>query len=1036
MDKTIVYSIAIVLALIVATAAFLRKPKEQAPAALAFPTPSAGSYVVEGFPLSNNITFFGPNNTLKDLGYKANDAGKTEWDVWSAARILTEIERVNPYKVDDTSGASKTTLWSSQQIADSIASLQVGSTIDDSATINNLTWSSEKIDQKFKNIINDSQTSPVQTWSSQQISAALANTPGTSVNVIDDTAVAPITTWSSSKIDTLLQNTSTIDDATTSPSSTWSSQKVNALLSDTLPIISPSNPGDIPIITSTGSLADSGFKIDDTVTSITSLWTSNATSNALFSKMDVVPGTAPDQIAVFDGKGGLMGSSLVVQDSAPPNSSVLWSSDKIFSLTEGKQNLVGGATSGNVSFFDPQGQVVDKGITLNDVQAPSSSVLWSSKQIASEIGKHQMLVEEAIPNHVATFDANGQIVDSGTLVDDGAIASSSVLWSSSKTMGIVGSKQNLVPVSTVDNLASFDNAGQVKDSKFSVKDSSSSSPSVLWSSSAVQEKLDKKQDIVSSAISGNLANFDSFGQVTDSGIIFSDNLPAANNVIWSSQKISSNQSTVIPSSDGNLAGLNSAGKIIDVGKKVDDASGPDQSTVWTSAKIVDVVNSKPSQKLGQPGSGKFLIFDSIGQSIESNTGLDDSVTTSSNIWSAQKTVSTFQARAKPQVIGSFAALDASGQVMESGFTVNDSSSPEPNILWSSAKIQSLAKNKQDFVSNPVSGNFVSTDASGQTTMTPYSVNDNSSGPNVLWTSAKITANTASGNPGNLPVIASAGTGLTDSGLKIDDNSAAGANILWSSQKIQSLAPSVNDSAISPNSTWSSEQTALAIQNMSKTKMNLVPAAPVQSLARFSTGGQVESSGFVIDDTAISGGAIWSSLKTDATYQKLIQGATFGKIPILNSSGQIIQSEYNFDDSVISKNTIQSSKQTFDNFVYRKSKVVQVGEYVVMDGIRFGISNPQGLTLQLESPTLGTPQLGAWTYNTVLFYPSNWYPNTTQFVIPSSSSAPKPCVPGWILNIPSVFHSIVRLDVTPNLYRVTGSLGPNWSNNYLVVEKLM
>jgi hypothetical protein len=1038
MDKRIVYGVAILLAIIaVASAFYFKKPTayNQTTPSTSSQTLSADQYLIEGFPLDNHITFFGPNNTLKDIGYLANDAGNSEWDLWSAARILTELERITPYKIDDASTPSATTLWSSQQVANAIASGPSGVVIDDATTTSNLTWSSQNIDNKIKNVINDSQTSPTQTWSSQQISAALAATPGTTVNIIDDVATAPITTWSSTKIDSLLNTVPALDDSATSSTSTWSSQKVSAMLANSLQPISPSTVGDIPIITATGELADSGYKIDDTVTSMTSLWSSNAISNAISSKMSAVAGTAPNEIALFDGTGGLAGSNLSVQDTAPPNANVLWSSDKTTAIVAAKQNLVSGAVAGDVAFFDSQGQVTDKGMTVDDTLSPSPTVLWTSKQISNEMGKKQMLVGTAVANHLATFDASGQVVDSGSLVDDGAPPSTSVVWSSAKTTAAISGKQNVVTSAVAENLASFDSSGQVKDSFFSIKDSSTASPSVLWSSSAIETKLAPKQNLVPSAVSGNLASFDSLGQVADSGAIFSDSLPAANNVIWSSQKIASSQTTVVPSAPGNLASLDAAGKVTDAGKRVDDLLGPDPAIVWTSSKVQDLVTSLPVQKLGQSGTGKFLIFDSAGQSIQSDIGLNDSTTSPSTIWSSQKTIDAMQLKVSPAVAGHAAVLDSMGQVVDGGYALNDSSAPDPNVLWSSTKLKSITNNKQDFIANPVSGNFVSSDGRGQTIMTPYTLDDTATGPTVLWTSAKIAASTASGTAGNLPVIASSGSGLTDSGLKIDDAAPAASNVLWSSQKVQSVASvgNVNDSVISPSSTWSSQQSALAIQNMSSTKMDLVPTAPISSIARFSTGGQVESSGFVIDDTALSASALWSSLKTDATYQKLVSEATAGKIPILNSQGQIVQSQYSFDDGMVSRNTIQSSQQTSDNFVGRKTGVVAAGSWLLFEGIRFGLSNT-GLSIQTE----GMPgQTGIWSYNTCMRIagPGTYIATVSQFN--ASDSTVVKCTPSWNVVSGDMIHSIIRVNEKEKMYRVTAIFsGTYLLNNYIVVEKLM
>jgi hypothetical protein len=1028
MDNNRKYATGIAIALLALAAVPLLKSKATTNAVPASQNLElqADQYVIEGFPLNNHITFFGPNNTLKDLGYTANDAGNSEWDVWSAARILTEIENITPYNVDDTSLASSTVLWSSDKIASEIAAGPGGILIDDAQVSPTLTWSSQNIQNEIQNVINDTQTSPSQTWSSQQITAALAATPGTTANVIDDNSVAPVTTWSSSKIDTALKALPSLSDTTTSPSSAWSSQKVNAMLGGVIPTIVAATPGDIPIITATGSLSDSGYRIDDTTTSVNALWTSNAINNALSEKLSSVPNSAPNQIAIFDGTGGIQTSGVVIQDNAPAGTAVLWSSAKTTVSLGSKQNLVPGSSAGNLSFFDANGQVIDKGIVIDDTAPASTSVLWSSQNMTKALAKSQMLVSGAKVNRVATFDSNGQVLDSGFLVDDGSAPSSSVLWSSTKTKSALNNKQNLVSGVVNGNLASFDANGQVLDSLYAVKDDVSASSSVLWSSAKTESTLGKKQNLVPSAIFGNLASFDATGQVVDSGSVFSDSLPAANNVVWSSQKIQNSQlqmqKLVVPKASGNLATLNASGEISDSGVAVNDSLPPSSSVIWSSEKLATQISSLPYQKLGSGSSGNLLMFDANGQSIESSIKLDDASVSATGLWSSQKLSTEMQSRVAQATIGSIATFDANGQVADSGTRVLDTSAPDPKVLWSSTKTKSALDNKQNLISSPISGAFVTTDGRGQTAMSPYSVNDSAVGPTVLWSSAKISGGVPTGQAGNITVLAQSGSGVSDSGVKIDDAAAASPSVLWSSQKMSSMA-SIADTTISPTSTWSSEQSALAIQNMSSTKMNTVPTAPVQSIARFSTGGQVESSGFVIDDTALAASALWSSLKTDATYQKLMASAGEGTIPVFDAKGQVVASTIKVADL-----TALSSKISI-------SKSLTNGSFVVLDGIRFYMKNPSGLFLQQDGTNL---TIGAWVYSTLI---RNGGTSTiiaqTPFYIPAATQ--QACTPTWGLAFADMVTCNIRISwgtTDVRFYRLTYTVETSPINVYQVtVEKL-
>lgn len=1046
MDNTTKYAIFIVLVIItVAGLIYLRRGTSTTSSPATNPqnlslTPTADQYVIEGFPLDNHITFFGPNNTLKDIGYMANDAGESEWDIWSAARILTEINNITPYNVNDSSPPSSDVLWSSEKIATAIATgNSSGVLIDDNSTSSIQTWSSQNIDSNIKNLINDTQTSSIQTWSSQQISDSLAALPVTTgSSEINDAAISSNSTWSSTKIDSSIRAVPQIDDSSTSAGSIWSSQKTNSMLLNTLQPIAAATAGDIPIITNTGGLIDSGYRIDDTVTGINTLWSSVATDNALSNKISLVPGSNINEIAVFDGSGGISKSNLSVQDNAPSNSNVLWSSTKTDLLLGGKQNVVSNAAAGNISFFDASGQVVDKAVRIDDNSSASPAVLWSSQKTENVLSQNQRLVPGAKINHLASFDGNGQILDSGTVVDDGSL-STSVLWSSSKILEQSNTKQNLAANASPGNLAMFDSVGQVTDAMFSVKDSAPAT-NALWSSSFTNAKLGEKQNIVQSAIAGNIASFDSSGQVVDTNAVFNDSLPAANNVLWSSQKITAAQNQMqtlsVPSSAGNLASLNASGQITDSTYSVNDSSGPKPNIVWSSEKITSTVSTLPYQKLGTGSSGNFLIYDSTGQSTESNFKIDDSTSSPTSLWSSEKVTSNFQQKIVPSATGNIATLDGTGQISDSGFSVSDASAANSNIIWSSAKTESISNNKQNFIQNPSSGRFVSTDNTGQTVMTQYAVDDTAVGSSVLWSSQKIASGVPSGAPGNVTVLASQGSGVTDSGIKIDDAAPAAPNVLWTSQKISqtsSQSSSIDDTTISPSSTWSSQQSANAIQNMANTKMDKVPSAPVQSIARFSTGGQVESSGFVLDDSAVSASALWSSLKTDATYQKLVTGVTNGIIPIFSSAGQVTDSGFKFDDTVVSSKTIKSSQNIFDNYVGRKTGIINAGQYILFEGVRFGLSNPQGLTLQMDSAS--APLTSAWIYGTGLMLPNTYATRGSQFYIPGPTSAPAACVPIWSWPDASNIEFIIRLD-SKKMYRVTVNVNVSWINCYVIIEKLM
>ena len=877
--------------------------------------------------------------------------------------------------------------------------------------------------------VDDTTASATSTWSSQQIASALA-TAGT--KVINDASVAPTTTWSSAKLDAAIKAVPAVDDTTASATSTWSSQKVNSMLSSTMPIVSPATAGDLASLTASGTVTDSGFRVDDAADAAAKiLWSSNAIKSALATKMSSVSGTTANQIAFFDGAGGLAPSSsgVVLSDTAPAGPGVIWSSEKTMASLDGKQNLVASAKANDIAFFDSKGQVVDKGVIFDDAAPASASVVWSSQMTSGALAKNQKLVPTATANRLAAFDSTGQTQDSGVRVDDAAAASQSVLWSSAKILAATGSQQ-LVPTATAGNFATFDAAGSIVDAGVAVSDTAAASPSVLWSSSAIDAKMMKKQNLVPSALKGNLAAFDAAGQVVDGGVALNDAAAAGSNVVWSSQKLmASQQPLVVPAAAGNLASLNASGQVTDSTFAVSDASPAGPNVLWSSQKMA---SSLPYQKMGAtPSAGSFLVFDSAGQSIESGAKIDDTAAPSAKtLWSSQKASAVFQTKVSPSVTGNIAALDATGQVVNAGYALNDAAGPSTTVLWSSAK---MATSKQNFIANPAAGGLVSTDAAGQTIMSPYTVDDAAAaGSAVLWTSAKLASAIPSGTAKNVTVIGATGSGVADSGMKIDDSAPAGPNVLWSSQKMSSIAGGLSDSTTSNTSTWSSAQTSLAINDAAAKKMDLVPTASLKSLARFGANGQVESSGFVIDDTALSASALWSSLKNDTTYQKLVKEAIAGDIATFNSTGQVSDSGFKFDNTAISNTTIPSSKHIYDNYSARKAGRINAGQFIVFEGIRFGIANPSGLTLQCE-PT--TQSVGSWNFSsTISLNTSNFNSFGSQFMIPLSTQAPASVAPVWTLITSQCTESIVRLDTGP-MYRVVVVINPGFVSNNIAVQKL-
>lgn len=161
--------------------------------------------------------------------------------------------------------------------------------------------------------------------------------------------------------------------------------------------------------------------------------------------------------------GQTIDSGILLDDNADPSSSVIWSSEKIAKIPLPPFQLKQpDAVSGNISIFGSDvnlGQVIDSGYSINDSLPPSSQVIWSSNQVQSQLlAVSQAKQPNANAGNLAIFGNgvnNGQAIDSGYSINDLSAPSSNVLYSSSKISQILPQPQvsflsGVSPTSTVN----------------------------------------------------------------------------------------------------------------------------------------------------------------------------------------------------------------------------------------------------------------------------------------------------------------------------------------------------------------------------------------------------------------------------------------------------------------------------------------------------------------------------------------------------------------------------------------------------------
>jgi hypothetical protein len=430
------------------------------------------------------------------------------------------------------------------------------------------------------------------------------------------------------------------------------------------------------------NIKDSGYKVDDNQKGTRILWSSNK-----FPNLSGVAGNIP----IYTGEDSFLDLGYKINDFSTPADNVLYSSKKIDDLLVNAalgnlgMRIVDTAKLNNFASFDSGGQVVDSLVTLDDTKI-GKDILWSSdftdasyikKLVGSNLAQLSstgQLIDSGInvasipkitvpllPNSLAALSGTGEIVDSGYGVD-ASVSGANILWTSDKTektymkqlpganLAQLGADGQLVdsginvasiPKLTVpllpNALASLSATGEIQDSGYGL-DNTVVGANILWTSDKTEKTYTKQLPGV------NLAQLGTNGQLVDSGL---DPLNLLQKKV-----------PVVPNS---LAVLDSSGQVVDSGFGVDD-SGSGTVVLWTSDKTEKTYTKQlPGVNLAQLGAD--------GQLVDS--GLDP-------LNLLQKKV--------PIVPNSLAVLDSSGQVVDSGFGVDDTKSGL-KILWTSDKTE-------------------------------------------------------------------------------------------------------------------------------------------------------------------------------------------------------------------------------------------------------------------------------------------------------------------------------------------------------------
>lgn len=211
-----------------------------------------------------------------------------------------------------------------------------------------------------------------------------------------------------------------------------------------------------------------------------------------------------------------------------------------------------------------------------------------------------------------------------------------------------------------------------------------------------------------------------------------------------------------------------------------DNLGPSTDVIWSSKQVLvtikEFLNKTESYQTPAPphlqytgvanptgNNGNIVCFNQSGQMVDSGFSInDESVQSSSILWSSQKLCNIklppFQMKQKESIkdnIAIFGSEEDEGQVVDSGFRIDDSEISN-NTLWSSFKTNMMLNMNFTDLSHAQKGNILSVGQSFEH------------------------------QPSGLGVVKSH---PVDSGFKIDDTASAAPNVLWSSLAIQTFLQS-------------------------------------------------------------------------------------------------------------------------------------------------------------------------------------------------------------------------------------------------------
>ena len=349
----------------------------------------------------------------------------------------------------------------------------------------------------------------------------------------------------------------------------------------------------------------------------------------LADKADLVAAGTAGAVATVDGAGQYVRSGTALSDLATTssvntaiNTAITNNNTNVSADLDGKADLQGTGTAGLVATVDADGQYIRSGTALSDLATTSSvntaintAITNNNTNVSADLDGKADLQGTGTAGLVATVDADGQYIRSGTALSDLATTSSmntaintAITNNNTNISADLDGKADLQVGDTSGNVATMDGAGQYVDSGTAL----SSLASQTWVNSqdfqtstdvtnaitnavtnniTLTGALDGKADLQGTGTAGLVATVDADGQYIRSGTALSD--------LATTSSMNTAINTAITNNNSTLAGELGLGALatldaVDTAEIEDDAVTTDK----LASDLLKILSELPAECQG------------------------------------------------------------------------------------------------------------------------------------------------------------------------------------------------------------------------------------------------------------------------------------------------------------------------------------------------------------------------------------------------------------------------------------------------------